>query len=193
MIVRADVREKDIDMPRIVVVGTSCSGKTTLARKLATVLAVPHIELDVIHWGPGWTPAPIDEFRRAVANATNEDHWVADGNYSKVRDIVWRRATHVVWLNYPFLTVFSRALARTLRRALLREELFAGNRESLRQSFLSRESILWWIIHSHRRRQREFRQLIDDGSFPNLQYTELRTPAATKQFIMRIIEGEISL
>ena len=178
-------------MPRVVVVGTSCSGKTTLARRLAATLGAPHIELDVLHWGPDWTPAPIDAFRRAVANATNDDHWVADGNYSKVRDIVWGRATHVIWLNYPFLTVFLRALARTLRRAILQEELFAGNRESLRQSFFSRESILWWIIRSHHRRQREFRKLINDESFPNLQHTELRTPAETKQFVHKIAEASI--
>jgi adenylate kinase family enzyme len=180
-------------MQRVAVVGTSCSGKTTLARKIASALDVPHIELDVIHWGPDWTPAPTDAFRRAVADATGGEHWVVDGNYSKVRDIVWGRATHVVWLNYPFLTVLWRALARTLRRAILREELFASNRESLRQSFLSRESILWWVIRSHHRRQREYRQLIDDGCFPNIQHIELTTPAETKQFIHRIGEANNSL
>jgi adenylate kinase family enzyme len=179
-------------MQRVAVIGTSCSGKTTLALEIAAALGVPHIELDAIHWGPDWSPAPIDAFRRAVTDATNGKRWVVDGNYSKVRDIVWGRATHVIWLNYPFLTVFRRALVRTLRRALHREELFAGNRESLRQSFLSRESILWWVIRSHHRNQRKIRQLIDDGCFPNLQYIELKTPADTKQFIRRIGEANIS-
>jgi energy-coupling factor transporter ATP-binding protein EcfA2 len=39
---------------RIVVVGTSGAGKTTLARRIAALLELPHIELDAINWQPGW-------------------------------------------------------------------------------------------------------------------------------------------
>ena len=35
---------------RIVVVGTSGAGKTTLARRIAALLKLPHIELDAINW-----------------------------------------------------------------------------------------------------------------------------------------------
>jgi adenylate kinase family enzyme len=39
---------------RIVVTGTPGAGTTTLARKIAAELALPHIELDAINWQPGW-------------------------------------------------------------------------------------------------------------------------------------------
>ncbi|WP_273380985.1 AAA family ATPase [Symbiobacterium thermophilum] len=55
---------------RIVVIGSSGSGKTTLARELAMRLGVPHIEADALYWGPNWTPAQPDEFRRRVDQAT---------------------------------------------------------------------------------------------------------------------------
>jgi adenylate kinase family enzyme len=42
-----------------VVVGTSAVGKTTLAAALSRRLGVPHIELDALYWGPGWTRADI--------------------------------------------------------------------------------------------------------------------------------------
>ncbi len=37
---------------RIVVVGTTGSGKTTLAAQLALIAGCPHIELDALHWEP---------------------------------------------------------------------------------------------------------------------------------------------
>ncbi len=72
---------------RIVIVGTTCSGKTTFARKIASSLSVNHIELDQLHWRENWKEAPLQEFRSAVDEATNRQSWVADGNYGKVRDI----------------------------------------------------------------------------------------------------------
>ncbi len=89
-------------MKRVVVIGTSCSGKTTFASQLADELAIAHTELDVLHWLPDWQMRPIEEFRLLVAEVAAQDLWVIDGNYSKVRDIIWPRATHLVWLNYPF-------------------------------------------------------------------------------------------
>lgn len=150
-------------MPRISVVGTSCSGKTTLARRIAAQHHIPHIELDAIYWLPQWTAQPIERFRSAVEAAAAEDAWVIDGNYSKVRDIVWGRATDVVWLNFPFHVVLWRAIRRTARRIVTQEELFAGNRETFRKTFLDRESILWWVIRTHHRRMRTYSGLLGGG------------------------------
>ena len=136
-------------------VGSSRSGKTTFAASLARLLQVPHIELDALHWRPGWIAAPPDEFRAAMAAATSAEGWMSDGNYGAVRDLVWGRATAVIWLNYPFLTMLRRGLWRTIRRAVLREELYSGNRETLQRAFLSRDSILWWVVTTHRRRRRQ--------------------------------------
>ena len=91
-----------MDLRRVAVVGTSCAGKTTFAAALAAQLQVPHIELDALHWRAGWVPAPGEVFRQAVATAVAAERWVSDGNYGVVRDLVWGRATAVVWLDYPF-------------------------------------------------------------------------------------------
>ena len=129
-------------LDRVIVVGTSCSGKTTLAKTLAHTLNVPHIEMDAIHWLPDWQARPTEEVRQLTAAAVAARRWVADGNYSIVRDMLWGRATTLIWLNYSFPVVFGRALWRTTHRIITRQELFSGNRESFRQSFLSRNSIL---------------------------------------------------
>jgi adenylate kinase family enzyme len=161
-------------MERVIVVGTSCAGKTTLARRIAEALDVPHVELDVVFWGPDWRECPVDKFREAVRERVEADRWVVDGNYSKVRDIVLSRATDAVWLNYSFPIVFWRALSRTCRRVFTREELFSGNRETFRVAFLSRDSILWWVVRTYRARRRLYRQLFSVGAGAGVRLTELR-------------------
>src|SRR5437868_4671391 len=88
---------------RIVVVGTSGAGKTTLARRIAPRLELPHIELDAINWQSGWrdlTRHDPAEFVRRVDEAIGAEAWVADGNHGPVRDRVWQRAPHLAWLDY---------------------------------------------------------------------------------------------
>jgi adenylate kinase family enzyme len=173
-------------MERVIVIGTSCSGKTTLARRVAEITGSPHIELDAIHWGPGWSEAPTEAFREEVRQRVEAPRWVVDGNYSKVQDIVWSKATDAIWLNYSFRIVFGRALLRTLRRVFLRELLFGGNRESFRGAFLSRESILWWVVTTFRRRRRHYWALFDGDAFPGLSLTELRRPADAERLLQTL-------
>lgn len=170
-------------MDRIVVVGTSCSGKTTLATELAARAGAPHIHLDALYWLSEWRPRPLEEFRELVGEAVSGDRWVADGNYGSARDLVWTRATAVVWLNYPFRIVMTRALRRTIGRVIRGEELFAGNRETVRKAFLSRDSILLWVLKTHGRNRREYRGLLDSDAFPGLTAIELRHPAETQRFL----------
>ena len=171
---------------RIVVIGTSGSGKTTTARQLAQRLGRPHVELDALHWEPNWTEAPLDVFRARVIEALKDDAWVVDGNYSKVRDIVWSRADTVVWLDYSLPVILWRLVWRTLRRSLLREELWSGNRESLRMSLFSRESIVLWALQTYRRRRREYPVLLARPEYAHLTVLHLRSPRAARDWLSSI-------
>lgn len=174
------------------VVGTSCSGKTTFARDLSQLLQTRHIELDALHWKEDWEPRAPAEFRRLVEEAVSHQCWITDGNYGTVREVIWPRATAVAWLNYPFWLVFSRALWRTLRRISTREKLYSGNRESFRKAFLSRDSILLWIISSHWRQRREYRRLEKTGCYPQLRFFEFRRPAQASIFLSQLRAGDLA-
>jgi adenylate kinase family enzyme len=161
---------------RIAVVGTTGSGKTTLARALAERLHIPHVELDSLYWGPNWAEATEPVFREWVSAALRGDAWVVDGNYSKVRDIIWGKADTVVWLDYSLPVMLWRLVRRTLRRIILREELWHGNRESWREAFFSRESILWWMLTTYKRRRREYPALLSRPEYAHLTTIRLRSP-----------------
>ncbi len=174
-----------MQMQRVVVIGTSCSGKTTFAKSLAQKLSVPHIELDAIHWKENWTPTPTEEFQVLARAATAPETWVLDGNYSAVRDIVWARATTLIWLNYPFPVVAFRALRRTLRRALLQEPLWAGNTETLRGALFSRDSILWWVIKTYQKLRREYPLRFQEPQNHHLEVTVFSSPAQAEEFLQQ--------
>ena len=170
---------------RYVVVGTSGSGKSTFARALARAADCPHVELDALFWAEEWTVRPTAEFRESVDRATDEPRWVVDGNYSVVRDVVWPKATHIVWLNHGRRVVFFRVLKRTVRRAVLREQLWHGNRESIPRAFFSRDSILLWALTTYGKNRTRYAALREDPRFTRLAWSEITSQSQADAFVER--------
>ncbi len=164
---------------RISVVGNSGSGKTTIARSIAAGLGIPHLELDAVFHQPAWQPLETSEFRRIVSEFTAGPSWVVDGNYSKVRDIVWGRADTVVWVDPPRHRVMRQLLARTLRRMVTRAELWNGNREPLSNLFRldPEQSILAWAWTNHRRYRARYLAAQADPANSDLTFVRVRRPA----------------
>jgi hypothetical protein len=158
---------------------------------LAAALACPMVQLDELYWGPDWIPRPQQEFLESVEGATRASRWVVDGNYSVVRDVVWPRATAIVWLNLGFPTVFARVLRRTVVRSISGESLYAGNRESLRRTFLSRDSILLWVLATYRERRRHYPVLRGDPLYSGLTWHELRRPGDVTNFLADALRGPV--
>ena len=179
-------REGLAELRRIAVVGTSGSGKTTLAAELAHRLRAPHIELDAYHHGPNWTPTPDDVLRRNISDTLSGEKWVADGNYSAVRDIVWTRATALVWLDYPFPVVFWRLFRRTMVRSITGAELWNDNREILWRHFLTRDSLFLWAFQTHWRLRKTFHQALAAPDYAHLVVLRFRSPRATNTWLSSI-------
>lgn len=168
---------------RIVVSGTTGSGKTTLAHEIAAIIGAPHVELDALHWEPNWTEAEAAVFRARVAEATAGERWVVDGNYAMVRDLTWGRAELLVWLDYPIGRIFWQLLCRTSRRVVTREELWQGNRERLRTAFFSRDSLFVWALQTHWKRRRTYPPQLREPAHAHLRVVRIRSPRALRAFM----------
>lgn len=125
------------------IASASSCGKTTVGRALAERLEVRFVELDSLNHGPGWTEATAAQLRARVEPIVAGEAWVIDGGYrAKLGDLVLEAADTVVWLDLPRREWVPRLFRRTIRRIARREELWAGNRETMRNAFLRRDGLL---------------------------------------------------
>jgi len=176
------------DVLRVSVVGNSGSGKTTVAAAIGAAMGAPHLELDAVFHQPGWAPLDREEFRRRVAEFVAAPRWVADGNYSAVRDLVWARADTVVWLDPPRHRVMRRIIWRSLSRAALRAELWNGNRE--RWANLVRmdpqESVIAWAWTRHHVYRQRYEQAMADPANAHLTFIRLRSPREVAALLTQV-------
>jgi adenylate kinase family enzyme len=173
---------------RVVIVGTSGAGKTTLARRIANALALTHVELDALHWEGNWralTEHDPDEFVRRVSVAVRKDNWVVDGNYGIVRDLIWNRATHLVWLDYDRHVIMGRVIRRSIIRVIFRTELWAGNREEWSRMHRSSHPIRWaWS--TWRRRRREIEERLARPEYAHMTAYRVLRPLDAESVILQL-------
>jgi adenylate kinase family enzyme len=176
---------------RIVVVGCSGAGKTTLAGRLARGLKTPCIEVDAINWQPNWWSLAVndpEQFREGVIAAIHPEHWVLDGNYSAVRDYVWRRATHLIWLDYSRWVVMSRVIRRSMIRIAFRVKLYSGNQELWRNLLSSSHPIRSaWNMWDKRRR--DIAEHLGRDEFAHIVVLHLRHPSEVSEAMKHLSDG----
>lgn len=174
---------------RIVIVGNSATGKSTLARALAAQLGCPHIERDAIQWQAGWQGSTDEAFRAQVSAAIQGDCWVADGNFSRARDMVWGRADTLIWLDYPLWVILWRLTRRSWARIRNREVLWNGNRETW-WHLLAGNGVYAWTWKAHFRHRHEYPILLREARFQHLTVIRLRSARATQEWVDQYIIGE---
>lgn len=164
---------------RILVIGTSGSGKTHVARAIAKRLGLIYVDNDAVIWRANWQPTPRDEVVAGFDRATQGDGWTIDGNLagSHPEDrLVLARCDTIVWLDLPRREVFPQIIRRTLTRAWTKQPLFHGNVEGWRQ-VLSRESMIWWSIKTFARRRRAYTALFAEPAHASKTLVRLRSRA----------------
>lgn len=145
---------------RIVVVGNTACGKSTLAARLAARYDLVHLELDAFAHGPAWQLTSPEHFRAAIEARMGRRGWVCDGNYlSRTVDWLWPGADTLIWLDLPLWRTIPRLVARSLRRILTRQQLWNGNREGW-SALIGRHSLIAFALSPQRRKAEQMPALL---------------------------------
>ena len=185
------------DCHRILILGRTGSGKTTLARELAGLVDVPHVELDSLYFGPSFSTAPLPVLRERTSAAIAGERWVTDGNKKAVRDLVWPRADTVVWLDYPVAVSLWRLGKRAVwRTSRIKAEASGdssssssssgGAAPSVPRQMLSAAKGVLTALRSHRGQRREYPLLFARPENRHLAVVRLRSPRATRRWLARV-------
>lgn len=90
---------------RIMVIGCSGGGKSTLAQHLGTQLKLDYISIDRdVRWMAGWVAREASERRARIEKLAQGDRWIMDGTYPTSFDIRVPRSDLVLWVRVPRLT-----------------------------------------------------------------------------------------
>ena len=172
-------------MKRIIIIGTTGAGKSTLGRKLAAKHGLAYTDLDDLHWLPGWQERPRDDFNAKLKEAVTPAGWVLAGNYmSRVPEIAWPLADTLIWLDIPFWPNFLALAKRTFTRARTQEDICNGNRESLMKQLFSKESLFVWFFKTWGKNRKRFGAIFAaPEAYPNLTLIRLCSYAEAAAFV----------
>ncbi|MFX0108386.1 MAG: AAA family ATPase [Candidatus Hodarchaeota archaeon] len=101
-------------MKRVLVLGPSGSGTSTFSKKLADILQIPCIHMDLHYWKPHWVESTKEEWNEKVKELISRDKWVMDGNYSTSLDMRLDRADTAIFLDIPRWLSLFRILKRRI-------------------------------------------------------------------------------
>jgi len=84
----------------------------------------------------------------------------------------------IVWLDLPLSTKLRRLARRTSLRWLRNEELWNGNRETLKGAFWGSDALFPWAIRSHFRHRRQM-----PAQLAGRRFVRLRTAREADQWL----------
>ncbi|HJQ76793.1 MAG TPA: adenylate kinase [Acidimicrobiia bacterium] len=178
-------------MERIVVVGGSGSGKTTLAHAIASILDLPHLELDSVRHRDGWDSVGGEEFSTIVSGFASQDRWVIDGAYTSLgtREAVWPRADTVVWLDPPRWRAMVRVIRRTLKRMITRERLWGSVTEPWANLYKRdpMQNIIVWTWTRHSSTRAKFEEALADGVWSHATVHRLKSPSEVRRLLHALL------
>lgn len=170
-------------MKRIFIVGSSASGKTTLAKQLGEIFNLPVYDLDQYYWLPAWQTVAFATFQTRVNAILAEELWIISGNYPEVQSLILAKADMLIWLDYSFFRCLYQGFRRSILRAFSHELCCNGNQETLKQIFFSRNSLPLWIVKSYWRYKKLYGKIFADKTSRVQESLRFTSPEKLHQWL----------
>ncbi|GFZ97927.1 AAA family ATPase [Nesterenkonia alkaliphila] len=167
---------------RVLIAGVTGVGKSTLGKHLSELWEIPYTNLDVLHWGPGWTERP--QFREEAHALAASDHWITEWQYwgKGLKHTLGNRAETIIWLNFPRPLAWQRLFRRTVRRWATQHQAFAGCTERPPwTAFTDENHILRWEAKTHSKWRERMPALVQELS--GAAFIELRSPHEVRNWL----------
>jgi len=131
---------------RILIVGCSGTGKSTLAQAIASLRGLTYVSMDRdIFWLSGWKSRPRPEAIALIEQAVAGPRWIMDGNSPGTLPLRLPRTDLVIWRRPPRYVALRGVISRWLRyRGRSRPEMAPGCPERLDWKFLR---YIWTFEH----------------------------------------------
>lgn len=88
-------------MRRISIIGFAGSGKSVLARRLASILGIEAIHLDSHFWKAGRIEVSKAEQREIIESLIQPESWIIDGVYADTLDVRFANSDTIIFLDTP--------------------------------------------------------------------------------------------
>ncbi|WP_442966437.1 AAA family ATPase [Rhizobium sp. ERR 1071] len=123
---------------RILVMGCSGGGKSTLSQQIATRFGLTYVSIDRdVLWLPGWVQRDRDEQRAIIVTKVQGERWIMDGTNPSTFDIRLPRTDLVIWVRMPRLLCIWGAISRWIKwMGRTRPEMAPGCIEKVDWEFL---------------------------------------------------------
>jgi adenylate kinase family enzyme len=176
-------------MRRVLVLGSSGSGKSTFAGRLSRITGIPMISIDAIYWQPGWRSSAPDVFEAAMTQAANQRSWIMDGNYLTrgAGELRRARADTVFWFDLPRWVCLSGVLFRIAKSyGRVRPEMAEGCPEQFDAEFMR-------YVWTYRAQQRPKVLGFLEGLRPDQDRIRFESRAAANRYLVNLSSGRAAV
>ena len=175
----ADAAARLARADRVLVVGCSGGGKTTLSTSLAPLLGLELLSLDRdVRWLPGWRERDKGEQRAILAGLVRRERWIIDGSGASTFDLRLPRSELVLWVRVPRRVALAGLARRVLRH---RGTVRPGMADGCPERWPERE-FLSYIWHFERRHAPAFVRTFDRHG-PDVPVAVLRSRAEIGELV----------
>ncbi len=104
-------------MKRILILGSSGSGKSKFSRKLGALLNIEIIHLDSYFWKPNWEMLSKEEWNSILEKLLKKNNWIMDGNYLRTLDLRLQYADTAIFLDFNRYFCMIRCISRFFKHS----------------------------------------------------------------------------